>query len=643
MQMRVPSVPLITVDPYFSVWSPADRLTDTDTVHWTGRPQVLNGYAEIDGIQYRFLGADASVPAMEQTGLSVEALSSTYTFRAQGIELTAIFTTPLLPDDLPIMTRPVSYLEIITVPTDGEEHAVLLSVEASEEMCLDRAGSDRVEINQLCTAGGIPLAEMGSVGQHVLEKRGDDVRIGWGYFYIGVRDGEPYRRQYGGKTFAGARVSADDSVLFLFAYDDIVSLSCFGEHLHTVWNRDGKTIAEAIDEAEADYCDLVSRCDALSQSLFCRAVRAGGEKYAELLLLAFRQTIGAHKCVLDRDGEVLFVSKECFSGGFAATVDVSYPSTPLFLLYNPELVLGMLRPVLRFARSPQWGFDFAPHDCGIYPVLDGQVYGGDDPDLQMPIEECGNMILMAAAACVAADDASFARENMDLLEEWARYLAENGEDPANQLCTDDFAGHLSHNCNLALKAVMGIAAMGILYDMLGDPDKSEEYRELAAEMADSWVARAKNPDGSFRLAFDLEDSWSMKYNLVWDRLFGTHLFDATVVNSEILTELRHMNAYGVPLDCRKTYTKSDWMLWTAALCGDRREFERFADAVHAAYNAMPQRVPMSDWFDTVTSEQVLDGRLSDGTRVGFCNRSVQGGLYMKLLDASGKLMYRERE
>ena len=74
---------------------------------------------------------------------------------------------------------------------------------------------------------------------------------------------------------------------------------------------------------------------------------------------------------------------------------------------------------------------------------------------------------------------------------------------------------------------MGIAAMGILYDMLGDPDKSEEYRELAAEMADSWVARAKNPDGSFRLAFDLEDSWSMKYNLVWDRLFGTHLFDAT--------------------------------------------------------------------------------------------------------------------
>ena len=118
--------------------------------------------------------------------------------------------------------------------------------------------------------------------------------------------------------------------------------------------------------------------------------------------MAYRQVVAAHKLAVDENGEILWVSKECFSNGCAATVDVSYPSIPLFLLYNPELVKGMMRPIFRYAASDAWPFDFAPHDAGQFPLLNGQVYAnGTDPKDQMPVEECGNMLVMMAAVCLA--------------------------------------------------------------------------------------------------------------------------------------------------------------------------------------------------------------------------------------------------
>lgn len=130
--------------------------------------------------------------------------------------------------------------------------------------------------------------------------------------------------------------------------------------------------------------ELLAACHQFSQNLYAEAEKAGGAQYAELCSLAYRQVIGAHKLAAGPDGELLFVSKECYSNGCAATVDVSYPSVPLFLRYCPELVKGMLRPVFRYAQSEQWPFDFAPHDAGRYSLLNGQVYSdGTDPKHQI--------------------------------------------------------------------------------------------------------------------------------------------------------------------------------------------------------------------------------------------------------------------
>ena len=412
------------------------------------------------------------------------------------------------------------------------------------------------------------------------------------------------------------------------------------------------TIAQAIESAHADYETLSEKCRVFDERLFIDAVRAGGEKYAELLQLAVRQTVSSHKAVLDENGEILFISKECHSNGCAATVDVSYPSIPFFLLYNPELVRGMMRPIYKYAARPEWTYDFAPHDVGRYPKLNGQVYGLDlsksaTPalDKQMPVEECGNMLIMEAAAAVASRDASFAASHMDILEKWVVYLTENGDDPQNQLCTDDFAGHLAHNCNLSLKAIMGIECMAILCRMTGRDEQAQKYTETARAMARRWMVNAAEGDGSYRLAFDQPGTFSMKYNIVWDKLFGTKIMPPEMFGTEILSYRAKAHPYGLPLDSRKPYTKSDWLVWTATLSPDRESFEELVEPLWTMYNLTSSRVPMTDWYYTITGlhksyiSRRYTSRDAELPKIekSFRNRSVIGGLFIKLLEFSGKM------
>lgn len=650
MRLRAPAVPLITVDPYFSVWSAADKLTDRDTTHWTGRANLMIGIAEIDGVKYRFMGRGPE-PAMEQTGLEIKACSTEYTFAAGGVELIVSFTNPLLMDDLEVMTRPVTYLGLISETLDGTEHEVSVSISFSEQFCMNEEGDAPVTVKKYKN-GSLNSIRMENAKPNILGRSGDNLRIEWGALVLAsydavfskstrknvtfqtasVHEHRAPQEKTANLTFVTASCKLDsDGVLIAVAYDDLgKSLKVWDEPCASIWNHSGKDIDTAISEAMAEYDDLMDRCQALSDQIYFDATAAGGEKYAEILLLAYRQSIAAHKLVIDKYGEMLFISKECFSNGCAATVDVSYPSIPLFLIYNPELVKALMRPIYRFAASDVWKFDFAPHDAGQYPFVDFQRYGynWDKRELsfqyQMPVEECGNMLVMEASAAIASGDASFAGSHLDVLRQWVRYLLDNGEDPGNQLCTDDFAGHLAHNCNLALKAIMGVASFAIILEMLGKDKEAVRYFKKAHEMAHTWLCNAPNEDGTCRLAFDRPGSTSMKYNVVWDKVFETGIFPEMFFKCEMAGALKRQLPYGLPLDSRKAYTKSDWLIWNATLAEDKADFENFAGHLWEAYNRMPTRVPLTDWYWTDTAEQV-----------GFQARSVQGGLFMKLLSYLG--------
>lgn len=624
MKLRAPAIPLFNVDPYFSVWSVTDKLTDSVPVHWTGKPNTILGTATVDGETLRFMGV-SDLPAIKQISLDIDALSTYYVFRNEKIRLEITFTSPRIPGDLYRLSSPTAYMTAKASSVDGALHKVTVKLAVSEELCLNEKGQSGTEASVI-PMNKLACIRIGNKEQKPLWRSGDDVRIDWGYFYLAVDGSVSSEKEDMSYITASADITQKPA-LFVAAYDDLFSLVYFGKRIRSWWNRDGETIEAAIANAEEVYDDLSVYCKQFSDKLFCDAVRAGGEKYAELCELAWRQVMAAHKTAADENGDLLFVSKECFSNGCAATVDVSYPSVPIFLIYAPELVKGMMRPIFKYASTDVWKFDFAPHDAGQYPILNGQVYSnGTDIEWQMPVEECGNMLIMAAAVCVAENNTSFASLHIPVLRTWADYLLAHGVDPENQLCTDDFAGHLAHNCNLSLKAIMGITGFSIINKMMGLDDAAEKYMSAARSMSEIWVKTAANGDGSFRLAFDRPGSYSMKYNAVWDKLFGTGIFPREVIESETASNFCHFNAYGMPLDNRAKYTKSDWLVWTAALTASRDTFMRYVEPLWNAYHNSRSRVPMTDWYDTVT-----------GDMVGFRHRTVQGGLFIKLLEYTGKM------
>jgi hypothetical protein len=407
----------------------------------------------------------------------------------------------------------------------------------------------------------------------------------------------------------------------LLGYTDNYSVEYLGRKLHGYWQRNGMTDAGLLSAAEHDYDSLEQRGVVFDNELEADMRTIGGDDYRWLTTLAYRQTIAAHKLVADIDGTPMFFSKENDSNGCIDTVDVTYPSSPFFLLFNPRLLEAQLEPLMRYAALPRWRFPFAPHDLGTFPLANGQVYGGGEltEDNQMPVEESGNLLLMIAALGKAQGNFDFARRYMPQLTRWAAYLEQKGLDPENQLSTDDFAGHLAHNTNLSIKAIEALAAFAQIAEGVGDPALARHYRDFGRSLPLKWTAMARE-DGHHKLAFDQPSTWSQKYNLVWDDLLDLHLFSASLSQEEWAFYSTKMQPYGLPLDNRKTITKVDWEFWTASLTHDPKQF---ADLMHRTAvwsDKTPSRVPLTDYFDTVT-----------GAQIGFQARSVVGGLFIEAL------------
>ncbi|MBO9731516.1 MAG: DUF4965 domain-containing protein [Chitinophaga sp.] len=794
-QQQAPAYPLITHDPYFSIWSATDELTNSATTHWTGTAQSLTGLVKVDGVTYRVLGqtAPSYLPVLPttdenayqvkytettpgndwmqpdyddkawktgkapfsdeagrsgtpwhshdlwtrrtfdagdlssadlflkishddniqvylngeeiytlegwlnkyiyhpipdavksklkrkgnvlaihilntaggafldagisrvtvasnaketekgtQTAVRINATQTAYDFTCGKVNLTLTFTSPLLMDDLNLLSRPVSYISYRVASNDNAAHQVAVYFGASSNICVN-VPSQPVTTAKY-TSGQLSVLKAGSKEQPVLKKKGDDLRIDWGYMYVATPTAS-HPQQYisratdatqlfvngaaAGNTQAGKDLvlstvvnlgavgSTPKEQLFLLGYDDLYAVQYFNTNLKAWWKNDPtQTIDKQLNAAYRDYAAILDRCTVFNTQLHHDLLKAGGEDYAKLCELAYRQAIAAHKLVKSPQGEILFLSKENFSNGCINTVDVTYPSAPLFLLYNPDLMKGMMNGIFYFSESSKYTKPYAAHDLGTYPLANGQVYGEG-----MPVEESGNMLVLAAAIARAEGNADYAKKHWTTLTTWAEYLMKEGFDPANQLCTDDFAGHLARNTNLSLKAIAGIRSYAMLARMLGQATVADKYENAAKEMAAAWTKLADDGD-HFSLAFESKNTWSQKYNMVWDKVLNYHLFPASVYRKEISFYLTHQQKFGLPLDSRKTYTKSDWITWTAVLADNDNDFRAFISPLYTYITQTPTRVPLSDWHET-----------TDGTKVGFQARSVVGGYFMKLLDA----------
>lgn len=662
------AIPLVTVDPYFNIWSFDDHLYDDAPRHWTGKRNAMTGAIRVDGTWLRFMGKlelNAENYYMEpevipQTEVEIRPTRTIYHFENQQVALTVEFMTPLLLSDLKLMSRPVSYVSYQVKSRDGKEHEVLVYLDITAEAAVNTSDQS-VQFGKNARS-----IFCGRGDENMLTKSGDDMRIDWGWLHLAapehkyiilstegkrricrrpwwepgvefdglegimekgvrpwhqVRDGYPALGCW--KEYTVSTESPAEGFICL-AYNDLKSIQYFGENIDAYWKSDGTTFEEALDAAIHDYQEINARAAAFDAELKAEAEKVS-RKYYDILSVAYRESIAAHKLIMV-DGELKFFSKECYSNGCIGTVDLTYPSMPLYLKYCPQLMEGMMNPIFHLADTVQWPFPYAPHDMGQYPLANGQVYGLNhathvlDEKDQMPVEESGNMLLCVAAVCKAENSLDYAVKHKEILTRWADYLVSVGWNPENQLCTDDFAGHLAHNCNLSIKGILGIAAWAKLLGQMGEKEQEQKYRAEAEKLARQWEKAAFDGD-HYRLTFDGEGTWSLKYNLVWDTLLDLNVFDRKVAETEVKYYLTKMNPYGIPLDSRCDYTKSDWEMWTTMLTDNVEYRDKIIDTMWEAVCDMDRRAPFPDWYHT-----------EKAVAEGFQNRSVQGALFIRLLN-----------
>jgi len=644
---RPPAVPLVTNDPYLSVWSEADHLNDAGTVHWTKHPASLVSLIRIDGKAYRLMGYDPTdVPAFPQVGVQVTPTRSIYQFEDSAVHVTMTFMTADLPHDLDVLARPLSYLTWSVKSVDGRPHAVSVYDSTSSQLAVNTA--DQPVTWQREAMGPLTALRVGTEAQTLLRPAGDDTRIDWGYAYA-VAPSADAKAAIGGDAlpvgFAKSgtlpaaddtrkpRPTTDDQPVLAFAfdlgqvsavpvsrhlmvgYDEITNIKLAGKKLLPYWRRNGTTPAQMFQAADKEYPGIAQRCAAFDDSLMADMTRIGGPRYAQITALAYRQSLAANGLAVDANGQPLLFTKENNSNGDIATVDVIFPQDPMLVLLSPTLAKASIVPVLAYAASPVWTFPNSPHDLGTYPIASASGGAGEE----MPVEESGNMLILCDAITQEDGNASFIKPYWPKLTQWARFLEQYGLDPGDQLCTDDFMGHLNHNANLSIKAIVALAAYGDMCKRRGDMAGAKKYGDLAKADASHWMTVADGGKASL-LAFDKPNTWSQKYNLVWDQILGLNVFPPAVRAKEVAYYKTVMQPYGVPLDSRTHQTKADWSIWSATLADNPADFQTLVSPVYDYLNQTTARGPLAD------------GYTADDLHSNFFSaRPVVGGLFVKML------------
>ncbi|TPX15116.1 uncharacterized protein E0L32_004674 [Thyridium curvatum] len=451
-----------------------------------------------------------------------------------------------------------------------------------------------------------------------------------------------------------------DSVMFTFGLiqDPIVQFAAARglTLMRPFWANFFHSPEELINYHYHDFDTADRLASNYSEQLSKDAYASGSTEYEEIAALSARQVLGATEFGGTPDNPLLFL-KEISSNGNCQTVDVIFPAFPFFLYTNPRWLAYLLEPLLEHQLSGQYPNDYSMHDLGYH--FPNQTGHGDGNDEYMPVEECGNMLIMGLAlvnafkydtqpAFVAAVDEAarplplskaqehfidasgmdkpwggmattgekqaikWAAKSYKLWKQWTGYLVEYSLVPEWQLSTDDFAGWLAYQTNLALKGIIGVRAMSEIADILGKTEDAKHYLNISETYIEKWQEYGISRDGSHaKLAYDWYGSWTTLYNLYADSLLCFHIPsakseksptrsvpgkqlpieggkpDPTKSKSTFIPDKIYsmqsswyhyvLQNYGLPLDSRRLWTKSDWEFFAAAITSKNRPFTDLYD------------------------------------------------------------------
>ncbi|KAH7098950.1 DUF1793-domain-containing protein [Auriculariales sp. MPI-PUGE-AT-0066] len=655
-----PSIPLAVKTPYLSAWLPqgSGRALNEDWAKfWTGSTLGWAGFARVDGTVYRTMGVPGnSATLATQTAMSFTSTSSKFTLTVGPVRLIYTFLSPVTPSDYLRQSIPFSYMSITAQSTDGASHSVQLYTDISAEWV---TGDVTLQANWTTTQGSVFTHQVQLVSQTVFSEKSDHIQHGAAYYSTNNATGLTFQTGQDSTVrsnfissgtlpntqdttfravndrwpvFAYARdlgsVSSTASAPVVFAVGHIrdpgVQYITAGNVLQSrplYFLSQLSTPAAVIKYFLDDFSNATSTAATFDAKVQSDAAKIN-TGYASLVALSIRQVFAAFELTVSKTSsgafnatDLMVFQKEISSSGNMNTVDVIFPSWPSLLYTNPVLGKLMLEPLFQYQTTGcivpnKWSI----HDVGAsYPKALGHNDGSDEA---MPVEESGNMIIMSLSYALKTGDNSQMQRYFSLLDQWTQFLIEDSLIPAEQLSTDDFAGyHLANQTNLAIKGIIGIGAMGKIATILGDTAKGDNYTAIAKDYVTRWQTLAMASGGEhLTLSYNDNASWGQAYNLWADKLLKLNLFPQSVYDTQTAWYKTHRNAYGLPLDTRHTYAKTDWTIWTASIVSDTTLRDQLiGDIVKYASDGLNDQ-PLGDWYET-----------TNGAANGFKARPVAGG------------------
>ncbi|KXX77889.1 hypothetical protein MMYC01_205785 [Madurella mycetomatis] len=653
---RPPAVPLAVRSPYLNAWLqcvPECILPGSWPRFWTTQIQGWQGYVTVDGAAYNWMGGAPGPGPVNQVALEYTSTKSIFTFDVGGkVTLTVTFLSPVYPDDMARQSLQFSYISVKAKSSDGTPHDVQVYMDVSGEWASgdhsqvvewDTSTSDDIVYHHFSRANQQQFVESREIAS-------------WGQWYLATRSGNSMTWQIGQDTVVrdqfvnngrlantketNFRPVSDRWPVFAFSHDlgnvseEVESVFTLGlvqnQVIHFaglsgeltavpgLWSSHYDNEISAVVAFYNDYQHASEASSALDQKIQRDSERAAGKNYAIVTTLAVRQTFGALQYAGTSSKPYIFL-KEISSNSDIQTVDVIFPAYPIILYLNPSLGRYLLDPLFENQESGAYPNAWAIHDLGTFPVAKGYPAGNDEP---MPLEECGNMIIMSLAYAQRTGDVGYLSAHYPKLSQWAEFLVNDSLIPSHQLSTDDFAGPLANQTNLAIKGIIGLKAMSQIAQLTNNPDP---FGAIADSYLTQWQTYAINSDAEpphTTLSYGDANSHGLLYNIYADALLSLDFIPRSIYDMQSAFYPTVANEHAVPLDTRHNWAKSDWEMFAAAVASTGTRdmlIEKLANWVGATSSDRA----MTDLFDSETGGFPRDGPT-------FVARPVVGGFFALL-------------
>ncbi|KAG9246259.1 hypothetical protein BJ878DRAFT_497821 [Calycina marina] len=734
-----PVLPLIVRNPYLSTWLGNAREPPWNAwpIFWTGQELGLGVLAAVphSDIVYPLLGRphdslpknsehfNVSFPIYQGATFDASTTNLTYLIPSPKssqlpVEVILSFLSPITPSSSLRQSIPASYLTVLVngvfdIDIYIDINGLWVSGDRGSEIEWSFSGSeldanstkpplktwkvkkrveqllsehiDRAEWGTLCFTGPADADHEAGDSQVLRNSfaRSGSLRNVVDTDFREIMDKEPvfaFSKSFklNSTSGVGSQGKSYDSTLFTIAHiQDVVIqfASARGTTLMVpLWAAYYQTSDIVLDYHYHDFQPAYALANNYSVQLEADALKSGSADYKDILALSARQVLGATTFSGTVENPLIFF-KEISSDGNMNTVDVIYPAFPFFLYTNPRWLAYLLEPLIEHQLSGQYPNDYSMHDLGgSFPNATGHPDGLDE---YMPVEECGNMLIMglalvnsmkfdtqpasmwaAAGQTIEVETSSSAvfplhasefgiddtfggpisskgekqarkwiERSYRLWKQWTGYLVRETLIPSNQLCTDDFAGWLANNTNLALKGIIGIRAMAEIAELVGETEDEKYYRNISKNYIDRWENEfAISRDGTHaKLAYTWYGSWTTLYNLFADSLLCFRLSSSTStadlpgaqrplgssdlasIKSGFVSERIYKiqsdwyhnvrQRYGLPLDSRDLQTKSDWEFFAVAVAS-KSVREEIVDSIALWVNETSTDKPLTDLYMT---------------------------------------------